>query len=115
MVSQDQRRDAVDDLIRLRRPVRESLAQLSTFEWSSQAELATAFARDIAHALDKFWTGKLSAEYLCAWAEELQGREDIALNPEDRDFLPDALFQLSTPEICGSAEDVAVVLRQRLT
>ncbi|WP_369745162.1 hypothetical protein [Paenarthrobacter sp. AMU7] len=115
MVSQDQRREALYDLIRLRRPLRESSAQLLMFEWSSQEELATAFAQDIGHALDEFWAGKISADDLCAWAEELQGREDIALDPEDRDFLADALFQLSTPELCGPADEVAVALRLRLT
>lgn len=99
----------------MRRPLRESLAQLSTFGWSSQEELATAAARDITHALDQFRAGELNADDLCTWAEELQGREDIALDSEDRDFLADALFQLSTPELCGSADDVAAVLRQRLT
>lgn len=115
MVSQDQRQDALYDLIQLRRPLGETWARLLTFEWSSQEELATAFAQDIVHALDEFWAGKVSADDLCAWAEELQGREDIALYPEDRDFLADALFQLSTPEICGPADEVAVALRLRLT
>ncbi|MEV7637775.1 hypothetical protein AB0N71_16565 [Pseudarthrobacter enclensis] len=115
MVSQEQRREAVYDLIQLRCPLDEALARLSTFEWPSREELATVFARDIGHALDEFWAGKISADDLCAWAEELQGREDIALHPEDRDFLADALFQLSTPEICGPADEVAVALRLRLT
>ncbi|AMB42051.1 hypothetical protein IG195_08870 [Arthrobacter sp. TES] len=114
-MSQVQRREAVYDLIQLRCPLQEALARLSTFEWPSQEELATAFARDIGHALDEFWAGKISADDLCVWAEELQGREDIALNPEDRDFLADALFQLSTPEICGPADEVALALRVRLT
>ena len=115
MVSQDQRREALYDLIQLRRPLLESSAQLLTFKWSSQEELATAFVQDIGHALDEFWAGKISADDLCAWAEELQGREDIALNLEDRDFLADALFQLSTPELCGPADEVAVAFRLRLT
>lgn len=115
MVSQDQRRQALYDLIRLSRPLAESSARLLTFEWSSQEDLATASAQDIGHALDDFSAGKISADDLCIWAEELQGREDIALNPRDRDFLAEALFQLSTPEICGPADEVAVALRQRLT
>ncbi|MCY1675769.1 hypothetical protein OVA06_13805 [Pseudarthrobacter sp. SL88] len=115
MVSQEQRREAVYDLIQLRYPLQEALARLSPYKWPSQEELATAFARDIDHALDEFWAGKISADDLCAWAEEVQGREDIALNPEDRDFLADALFQLSTPEICGPADEVAVALRLRRT
>jgi hypothetical protein len=115
VVSQDQRREALYDLIQLRRPLGEASARLLTFEWSSQEELATTFAQDIGHALDEFWAGKISAHDLRAWAEELQAREDIALNPEDRDFLADALFQLSTPELCGPADEVAVALRLRLT
>ena len=115
MVSQDQRRQALYELIQLRRPLAELSVRLLRFEWSSQEELATAFAQDIGHALDEFSAGKISADDLCAWAEELQGREDVALNPQDRDFLADALFQLSTPELCGPADEVAVALRLRLT
>lgn len=115
MVSQEQRREALYDLIRLRCPLQEAFTRLSTFEWPSQEELATAFALDICHAINEFRTGKITAGDLWAWAEELQGREDIALNSQDRDFLADALFQLSTPELCGPADEVAVGLRLQLT
>ncbi|MFC8039453.1 hypothetical protein ACFUOZ_08875 [Paenarthrobacter sp. NPDC057355] len=115
MVSQDQRREALYDLIQLRGPLAELTVRLLAFEWSSQDELATASTQDVGHALDEFSAGKISAEDLCAWAEELQGREDIALNPPDRDILADALFQLSTPELCGPADEVAFALRLRLT
>lgn len=101
MVSQDQRREALHDLIQLRRPLGESSARLLPFEWSSQEELATVFAQDVGHALDEFCAGKIRADDLCAWAEELQGREDIALNSQDRDFLADALFSCPRPSFVG--------------
>ena len=114
MVSQADRREAVYDLIQLRCPLNESLAHLAAFVWSSQEDLANVEARDITHALDEFIAGRISAEELSAWAEEVQGREDIGVDPSERDFIADALFQLSTPEICGAANEVDLTLKQRL-
>ena len=114
IVSEADRREAICDLIQLRRPLNESLVRLAAYVWSSQEDLATVKARDIAHALDEFRAGRIGADELAAWAEEVQGREDIGVDFSERDFIADALFQLSTPEICGPANEVALTLKQRL-
>lgn len=92
MTSQADRREAVYDLVYLRRPLKESLALLSAFAWSSQETLATVVTRDISNVLDEFEAGRLGSTALSDWAEAVHGREDIGLDPMDRDFLADALF-----------------------
>ncbi|MFJ5955874.1 hypothetical protein ACIQC5_07925 [Paenarthrobacter sp. NPDC092416] len=114
MSSQAGRREAVTDLIQLRCPLKESLVRLAAFVWSYQEDLAVVEVRDIGHALDEFEAGRIDADELCAWAEEVQGREDIGVDSRGHDFITDALFQLSTPEICAPANEVARALRQRM-
>ena len=87
---------------------------MAAFPWSSQEDLANVAARAITHALDEYIAGRISAEELSARAEE-QGREDTGVDPTQRDFMAHALFQLSRPEICGPANEVALTLKQRLT
>lgn len=114
MLSQADRRKAVYDLIQLRCPLNESLARLAAFIWSYQEDLAAVEVRDISHALDEFEAGRIGADELSVWAEEVQVREDIGVDSSGHDFIADALFQLSTPEICGPANEVALALRQRM-
>ncbi|TLM80810.1 hypothetical protein [Pseudarthrobacter sp. NamE5] len=115
MVSKAARREAVYDLLQLRCPLNESLARLAAFDWPYSEYLAVVEVRDISHALDEFEAGRIGADELSAWAEEVQGREDVGVDSNGRDFIADAIFQLSTPEICGPANEVALALRQRMT
>jgi hypothetical protein len=62
-------------------------------------------------ALDAFSRGALPASLLEAWAEALHTAEDVILDVGDRDFLAEALFELSTPELFGSMEEVVARLR----
>lgn len=48
--------------------------------------MANVEARDITHALDEFVAGRISAEELSTWAEEVLGREDIGVDPSQRDL-----------------------------
>lgn len=114
MASQADRREAIRDLIHLRRPLNEVHALLSAAAPPSQDDLATLVTQDISHVLNEFLSGRLSTTELEAWAEAVHGCEDIALDPDDRDFLADALFELSTPELCGPANEVVVALGRRI-
>ena len=67
-----------------------------------------------ARVLDAYDAGTLTEAALEAWADEVYGREDIELDPADRDLLADALFELSTPEINGPMRDIVSGLRRRL-
>lgn len=106
MASNTSRTEALRNLVELREPLPAALTRLAEFPWPSERELITLVAHDLTRALEAFDAGSLDEEGLCTWAETLQGREDIALDPADRDLLAGALFELSTPELFGSMAGV---------
>ena len=81
---------------------------------TSNSEQQTLTIGDLTRALDEFDAGALSEADLVAWAEEVHGREDIELDPNDSDLLADALFELSTPELFGPMTGVVSAIRRRL-
>nr|WP_300144359.1 hypothetical protein [Propionicimonas sp.] len=64
-------------------------------------------------ALEGFTSGVITAPLLERWAEALHAAEDVELSKVDRDFVADALFELSSPELFGSAEEVVASLQSR--
>ncbi|WP_426300244.1 hypothetical protein [Arthrobacter sp. R-11] len=114
MTSHQSREEALRDLVELRCPVPEALKRLSAFGWASDTELMKIVLEDITRALKRFEAKSLAAQDLEAWAEALQGREDLLLDPTTRDFLADALFELSTPELFGPMADIVSDLRTRI-
>lgn len=64
-------------------------------------------------ALDAFVQCELSAELLERWAEAVHSAEDVELDSADQEFLSEALFELSTPELFGSMEEIVAGLRDR--
>jgi hypothetical protein len=81
---------------------------------TSNPEQQTLTTDDLRQALDRFDEGTLAEADLVAWAEEVHAREDIELDPGDRDLLADALFELSTPELFGPITDIVGEIRRRL-
>lgn len=114
MTPNPSRADVLRDLVELREPVSDALARLSSFDWSSDVELVVVTTRHLVRALNAFDDGSLDGTVLSAWAESVQGREDIALDPVARDLLAEALFELSTPELFGSVEEVVASVKTRL-
>jgi hypothetical protein len=68
---------------------------------------------DIRRAIDAFTSGELSAGVLEQWAEAVHGAEGVVLDPADEAFLADALFELSSPQIFGSMEEIVNGIRER--
>jgi hypothetical protein len=114
MTSNSRRQDALRALIELRAPLAVATAGLTDFPWPGEEPGVTLTLGDVSRVLDLFDAGTLSETDLTAWAEEVHGREDIELDPADRDLLADALFELSTPELFGTVPDIVSELRRRL-
>jgi hypothetical protein len=58
----------------------------------------------------RYRRAELSENDLIDWAEALQGREDLRLEPHDDGRIKDALFSVSTPELFGELPDVVSAL-----
>lgn len=114
MTSKHNRVEALRDLVEFRLPVSDALARLTNLDWGSDEDLVTLTVRDVVRALDRYRVGSVDDAALCDWAEALQGREDVSLDPVDRELLADALFELSTPELFGDMVEVVALVRERL-
>ncbi|KMM45378.1 hypothetical protein CWIS_10745 [Cellulomonas sp. A375-1] len=63
--------------------------------------------------LDAFGKNAISAVQLERWAELAQGADDVTLDPADEEYLAAALFELSSPQLFGSMDEIVADLRRR--
>jgi hypothetical protein len=64
--------------------------------------------------LESFLAGVIDAHEIEVWAEAVQGRDDIGMREPDSELLGEALFELSTPELFGTANTTVPALLERL-
>ncbi|MCL5048485.1 MAG: hypothetical protein M1374_06870 [Firmicutes bacterium] len=100
MPDQEARREALLDLIRLRKPIDVAVRSLAGYPWDSQGLVELRIA-DIENALSAYEAGLISEAGLEAWAKELEGRDDIDLEQQNESTLKEFLFEASTPEVNG--------------
>ncbi len=115
MTSNTKRQEALLDLVELRTTVVDALERLSAFGGPTEDPGVTLTVRHLSRALDDFDARALDEADLVAWAEAVHGREDIEVDPVERDLLADALFELSTPELFGPMTQVVSEIRRRLS
>ncbi|MGM9470620.1 hypothetical protein ACS5PJ_01305 [Pseudarthrobacter sp. YS3] len=109
-----QRRAAVLNLVELRTPLPAALKELATYPWDSVVAYVELNRGHLLHGVSQYLAGILTGSELVLWAETVQGRDDIALNDEDRDLLAQALFELSSPELFGSIDQISSVWQAKL-
>ena len=107
-----ERAEALGDLIEFRRPVVEAASALAAFPWDSP-ELVKLTRQQLADAVGRCWEGTISTEDLRAWAEALDGREDVSFEVGGVD-LRGVLFELATPELFGDVKSTMAELLERL-
>jgi hypothetical protein len=93
------RQDILRDLVALSAPVRDLRAELAGFPWDSDGVLVVLSAADALDVLDRLARGEITADECAAWADALEVRDDVGLDPAVRDELGQMLFELSTPEL----------------
>jgi hypothetical protein len=72
---------------------------LASYGWDSDAELVTVTADDVRSILQRYVAGALSGDDLTHWAEIIEGRDDIALDPVHQEALGVVVFALANPDI----------------
>jgi hypothetical protein len=90
---------ALDDLLALRGDLAGVVAILATFGWDSDADLVTLTPDHVRSVLERVASGELRAADAEAWADAIEGREDIGLLDDDRELLEDAIFTLANPAL----------------
>jgi len=85
------------DLLYYRVPTKVAVQQLSSFSWDSENTLAVLTREQVAHMLAFYLDNKISAEELEAWANAVEGRDDIGFENEYEEDLQETIHQLANP------------------
>lgn len=91
------RREVLNDVIGFREQPNNLSIALSRFPWDSAGEMVTLTRFDILRVLERFTRSQLSAADIEAWANLIEGREDIAYDPQYADAVQEAIYCLANP------------------
>jgi hypothetical protein len=93
------RKDLLKRLVEYRLPIEPVLEGLSHFPFYSEDELVCIQRADVVAILDRFLGGRLTAEQVTDWADQVEVREDLGLDENCRDALRDVIFSLANPNL----------------
>lgn len=93
------RTELVEALIEYREPIAPLMQELRTYGWDSDEDLATLSPEHVISVLNRFQSSSISASEVQEWANAIERREDIALNPRHNDTLDEMVFWLANPAI----------------
>lgn len=100
---------ALQALVAAEPPMQQTLETVRSFSWDSE-ELVELTAAHATHVLQSYLAEQLHAEELVAWAEALEGRDDVALEERNEEVLKRFLFEASSPEL---AEPISASMAQQ--
>jgi hypothetical protein len=109
------RTELLGDLLAAKTPVAPIAAALATFRWDSPPLVVFQRAH-VVSGLRRYLAGELQASEVREWAEVVEVRDDLELEPGHAEALREALFTLATPEAQGQLDaTLAVALIASLT
>ena len=100
------RQSTLNSLIHFDIPLADLRAEVAAIGWG--CEPAVVLRRQhIKAVLQRFVTGEIDAATVEAWANLIEGRDDIQFDPEHEDVVLDAIHDLANPVLQGRLEDIA--------
>jgi hypothetical protein len=102
MESELSRPQAVRALLEFSAPLETLQHQLAQFPWDSEAALAILTPSNVTDVLLRYLAEELSAGDVEAWAECIEGREDVGFEPGQSDLLSDFVFGAANPVLNGA-------------
>ncbi len=98
MFDDTNRKNALNDLIELSRPLDLIIEDLSKFSWDESEDLVMIKKIDIETVLKSVIDEKLSLKELEKWANAIESREDINFANEE---IKSLIFRIANPETHG--------------
>ena len=80
-------------------------AELDKFPWDCAKPLVTLQPVHISRAIEKYLRNEVSDKELVAWAESVEGRDDIRYSESYEELIAHVLFRISTPAINNSINE----------
>jgi hypothetical protein len=99
------RRDALVDLIELRLPLNAAIAAVRELPWDSDLELVVLVRANLVALLQRYLLGELSPTDLEEWANAIEGRVDIGLEPRHEELLQAFVFEIANPLLAEPISD----------
>ena len=93
----ESRESLVRSLLALDRPLDEVVQRLGQYPWDSAEKLEIFRAAHAESVLKRFADGKLLASEVEAWANAIEGREDVGYEPSAEATLRRLIFELANP------------------
>jgi len=93
------RAELLRDLVTASRPVKDLSKELAEFAWDSEEELVSLECSHVVKMLKEYLAGRRSATDVRAWAEAIEGRDDIGFASAAESALRDVIFELANPEL----------------
>ncbi len=94
-----ERREAVQGLVEWTGRLSDLIAAAREFPYDSEVPLVTLRADHIRNVLQRYLRGEASPADVEAWADAVEGRDDIEYFEPHEEAISEALFRLSTPQI----------------
>ncbi|HEV2675477.1 MAG TPA: hypothetical protein VGV37_13115 [Aliidongia sp.] len=107
------RQEILISLVQLDASVAVLKTALATFGWDSDP-LATLTRSDLISVLQRFSDGELDCSTVEAWANLIEGREDIQFEPGHEETVANAVHDLANPQLQGQLQAMTPMVLDRL-
>jgi hypothetical protein len=107
------RQQALSSLIHFDAPLASIEAELAALGWGAEP-VAMLMREHITAVLQRFVSGEIDAATVEAWANLVEGREDIQFEPGREQIVLDAIHDLANPVLQGRLENIAPGLLAKL-
>jgi hypothetical protein len=97
-----ERREVLMALLNYEKPLHIIKNQLAVFQWDSESELVFLFANHIENILKHFQKGDIQTNEVEAWANLIEGRDDIGFEPLVKELLRSIIYELANPRLTQS-------------
>lgn len=115
MTMMSERKKALEALLAFEQSLELHRTALAAFSWDADTELAFLLPSHIANVLNRFVAGRMAATEVEAWANAIEGRDDIGFESASEQLLRELLHELANPLLTQSlTRERAVELLKRI-
>ncbi len=95
----NRRAQLLTELLSPHRPIELIREELSRFPWDSDSDLVILKRTHLKSMLGNYIADHMTVADIAAWAEAIEGRDDVGFEAEHEELLKTILFELSTQEL----------------
>lgn len=93
--------EVLNDLLSLKRPLLEIQKDLETLDWDSNDNVCILNVDKLENILNLYISNTISKQNLELWANMIECREDIQIDPKQEKVIKKVIFALANPYLEG--------------